>query len=78
MSSVCPRCHKEKEDVEDRYSYGIYAGRYCSECAYKVFRDHCGLVKDDRGNIVEGGEQGAVEVLDEFEIGGYDAIYGEE
>jgi hypothetical protein len=64
---TCTSCGKEDDTVERRYSCGIYAGRLCEECAMK-YRDHCGI---DR-------EQCAVEELDEFAIGGYDAIYGED
>ena len=73
---TCTRCGKQKNDVERQYSFGIYAGLMCGECAYDAYRDHCGLVK--QGNqYVEGGEQGDVTTLAEFELGGYDAIYGE-
>ena len=40
---TCGRCQKVKPDVEQRYSYGFYAGRYCEECAYGAYNDHCGL-----------------------------------
>lgn len=28
----CIRCEQHKEDVEERYSLGIYAGRFCEIC----------------------------------------------
>lgn len=77
MADTCTRCGHEKEDVEERYSFGIYAGRLCAKCAYDSYRDHCGLVKTRDGRYVEEGEQGAVEDLAEFELGGYDAVEGE-
>jgi len=74
----CNRCGEEREDIEQRYSFGIPAGTMCDKCAYDAYRDHCGLVKNADGTYSEDGEQGAVEDLDEFAYGGYDAIYGEE
>lgn len=38
----CTKCSKEKTDVEERYSYGVYAGRLCTKCCYS-YRDHCGI-----------------------------------
>ena len=75
---TCTHCGKEQPTVEKRYSFGIYAGELCDECAYTGFRDHCGLVIGADGKYEEGGEQGAVEDLDEFEAGGYYAIYGDD
>lgn len=63
---ICTSCGEERDDVERRYSFGIYAGRLCEDCCH-TYRDHCGLDQP----------QGAVEELAEFELGGYDAIYGE-
>jgi len=64
---LCNGCNKEKPDVEERHSYGITAGRLCIECC-STYEDNCGL----------DGKQGKVEELDEFMLGGYDAIYGED
>jgi hypothetical protein len=64
---ICTSCGEEKDDVETRYSFGIYAGRLCKKCCMK-YRDHCGIDQN----------QGRVEDLDEFEAGGYEAIYGEQ
>jgi len=66
--STCTSCGNVTEDVEERYSAGIYAGRLCISCCSE-YRDNCG---------VTGEEQTPVEELDEFAYGGYDAIYGEE
>jgi len=63
---VCTSCGEPKEDVQERYSFGMYAGRLCTECCSK-YRDNCGI----------GESQGRVEDLDEFERGGYDAIDGD-
>lgn len=34
--------------MEEQYSFGVYAGTMCHECAYKGFRDHCGLGPEGR------------------------------
>ena len=39
---TCSQCGKEDTSVETRYSFGIYAGRLCDECAL-TYRDHCGM-----------------------------------
>lgn len=49
----CWLCGKKSENVEDRYSFGVYAGRLCLECCFK-YRDHCGI----------DGEQGRPEELE--------------
>jgi len=53
---TCSRCRQPKSDVEARYSYGIYAGKYCGECAYKGYRDHCGLIKHPNGTYTKGNQ----------------------
>ena len=63
---ICTGCGEERDDVQDRYSFGIYAGRLCVPCCGK-YRDNCGIDQD----------QGRVEDLDEFEYGGYAAIEGD-
>jgi len=65
--TTCGGCGKTSDDVEERYSFGIYAGRYCVPCC-STFADHCG---------VHDGRQGDVTTLHEFEAGGWDAIDGE-
>ena len=62
------KCDCGRGKVEIQYSFGFYAGKMCDKCAYERYADHCGI----------GGKQGRVEDLAEFEVGGYDAIYGEE
>jgi hypothetical protein len=37
---ICPSC-REPGDVEERYSFGIYAGRFCLKCCGR-YRDNCG------------------------------------
>ena len=38
----CNYCHEEKTAIEERYSFGVYAGTMCTECCYS-YRDHCGI-----------------------------------
>ena len=38
----CPHCHEMKDDIQERYSFGVYAGKFCRDCC-KRFRDHCGI-----------------------------------
>jgi hypothetical protein len=38
----CTKCGEESRDVEERWSFGYYAGRLCRECCYS-YRDHCGI-----------------------------------
>ena len=38
----CGRCGKAGYDVEERYSFGVYAGKLCPSCC-SSFRDNCGL-----------------------------------
>jgi len=63
----CTSCGKAKDDVEVRYSFGIYAGRLCVDCCGK-YRDNCGIDQP----------QGRAEDTDEFVYGGYEAVYGDE
>lgn len=37
----CTRCGSTKQ-VEERYSFGVYAGRLCRSCAMG-YSDHCGI-----------------------------------
>ena len=39
---LCSKCGTENSDIEERYSFGIYAGNLCTACAMK-YRDHCGI-----------------------------------
>jgi len=38
----CNSCGEIREDIEERYSYGVYAGTFCTQCCYK-YRDNCGI-----------------------------------
>ena len=53
MTNACSRCGST-EDVEVRYSFGVYAGRLCLPCC-AGYRDNCG----------EGQPQGDPQDLDE-------------
>jgi len=47
---ICTRCSGYKPgDVEQRYSFGVYAGRLCSDCC-RTYQDHCGLDGFDQGD----------------------------
>ena len=50
----CRSCNEVGVDVEERYSFGIYAGFLCVSCCSK-YVDRCGL----------DGEQGSPAELDE-------------
>ena len=54
-SGKCPRCGQPKNDIDEQYSFGVYAGVMCTECAINGFRDRCG----------HGCEQGSPADLDE-------------
>ena len=41
----CFGCAQERDDVEERYSFGVYAGKLCVPCCMK-YRDHCGIDQD--------------------------------
>jgi len=56
----CFKCGKNKDTVEEQYSFGVYAGRMCRECAIKGYRDHCGLLDGEQGNPRELEEMGEV------------------
>ena len=73
-TNFCNSCRKSKPDVEKRYSFGFYAGKLCNACAFAKFRDHCGLATPQGGE----GKQGDPTELDEYLIGGPDAIWGED
>lgn len=43
-TTECPRCHESipKSQIYERYSYTVYAGKFCDNCCYS-YRDNCGL-----------------------------------
>ena len=65
---TCRRCGEVRRDVEERYSFGIYAGRFCVPCC-SSYSDNCGLTAAGQGDPT---------TLHEFEAGGWDAINGED
>ena len=40
--TVCGYCQEIRDDVEVRYSFGVYAGKMCTDCCHG-YRDNCGL-----------------------------------
>lgn len=44
-TEICPKCRKEVPlgSVDAKYSFGVYAGKFCDECGIRGYRDHCGL-----------------------------------
>jgi hypothetical protein len=38
----CGRCATKSDDVTERYSLGVYAGRMCTSCARNSYVDGCG------------------------------------
>ena len=43
-TSECRYCNKQKPRAkQERYSFSVYAGKMCDDCAYRKYRDHCGL-----------------------------------
>ena len=45
----CSHCGESKpEEVKERYSFGVYAGRLCVSCC-STYRDNCGIGQD-QGN----------------------------
>ena len=54
----CFKCGEDKDTVEEQYSYGVYAGKMCRECAISGFRDNCGLLDGEQGSPSELMEMG--------------------
>jgi hypothetical protein len=46
----CSHCGFKKPTVEEQYSFGVYAGRLCRECAISGYRDACGLLDGNQGD----------------------------
>jgi len=59
MGCFCTGCGHEgdADEVEPRWSFGVYAGRLCADCCMK-YRDHCGLDfgQGDQAELEEEGE----------------------
>lgn len=47
---TCPRCDKVKPDIDEQFSYGVYAGVMCTDCAISGFNDGCGHIDGRQGN----------------------------
>ena len=47
-----PSCKRAKPDVDEQYSFGVYAGVMCGDCARTKYRDGCGL-DGPQGNAVD-------------------------
>jgi len=41
-TGICPKCQQKKTDIDEQYSYGVYAGVMCTDCAMSGFSDACG------------------------------------
>ena len=41
--SFCPKCKESGQEVCERYSFGVYAGKMCETCAVRGYRDRCGI-----------------------------------
>jgi len=52
-SGWCPSCNSAKDDVDEQYSFGAYAGIMCTACAVRGFRDGCGHLDGRQGNASE-------------------------
>lgn len=50
LRGVCPQCNKPKPDIDEQYSYGVYAGVMCTDCAISGFRDQCGYGPEGQGD----------------------------
>ena len=40
--TMCGYCHELKDDIDERYSFGVYAGKMCTDCCAS-YRDNCGV-----------------------------------
>jgi len=50
---ACPRCRQSGGNVEEQYSFGVYAGRMCEPCAIAGYRDGCGLIDGQQGSAAD-------------------------
>jgi hypothetical protein len=46
---ICPRCRLAKNDIDEQYSHGVYAGVMCTACAIDGFNDACGHRREGQG-----------------------------
>jgi len=49
-AGVCPSCDRKRKDIDEQYSYGVYAGVMCGDCARRKYADQCGLGPSGQGN----------------------------
>ena len=47
---ICPLCRQKANGVQEQYSFQVYAGIMCTECAIHGYRDHCGLSGHSQGD----------------------------
>ena|SRR2546426_945624 len=47
---ACPHCLHKRADVDEQYSYGVYAGVLCRQCAINGFNDACGHRAEGQGH----------------------------
>jgi hypothetical protein len=52
-SGKCPRCLEKRNDVDERYSFNVYAGVMCVDCAIKGYKDGCGEGNKPMGTRAE-------------------------
>ena len=52
-SGICPSCKRKRPDIDEQYSFGVYAGVMCGDCARTKFRDGCGLLDGRQGNAAD-------------------------
>jgi hypothetical protein len=53
---TCRKCGEVKATVDRRYSFGIFAGRMCNECAM-TYKDHCGIDMPEGNPYTDSDEQ---------------------
>ncbi len=49
-SGICPMCNKQSSTIDEQYSFGVYAGVFCAECAISKYRDACGHRAEGQGD----------------------------
>lgn len=52
-SGICPKCEQKKDSIDEQYSYGVYAGVMCRDCAIASYRDACGHRAEGQGRPAE-------------------------
>ncbi len=50
QTGICPSCDQPKDTIDEQYSYGVYAGVMCTECAIRKYKDGCGHVDGQQGS----------------------------